>query len=280
MSQAPFVSDTAPKITLTTASDTATSVAVIGAGLAGLSAAWLLKQKYNVTLFESHASPGMGVHTSDYHSNGLHSRVDIPLRIFTKGYYPELFALYQHLGVEMESSDHSAVYQKLHLEKGLSPKAFFQYYNQSIFNKSLTLPHINTLTLKGLKLTLGHFHFFRKIKIDSQNQESLNNIAFGQYINKNKFNARYINEILLPALSVTCTCDYQDILNYPCDLIIEYLTCGVMSEGIVRAKLGVDDIVPRLTQGYQVRCNEQIQSVEESAISLSLIHISEPTRPY
>mgnify|MGYP000417928440 CR=1 FL=1 len=266
MSKASTLSNTAPA--------NASRIAVIGAGLAGLSAAWLLKQKYQVTLFESHASPGMGVYTNDYHSNGIHTRVDIPLRIFTKGYYPELFSLYKHLGVEMESSDHSAVYQYLNLKKEKRPKAFFQYHNRSFLNKEFNFPNTNTLTFKGLHLTLGHFRFFKKIKADSKNRLTLSGMTFGEYVNKNKFNTHYINDILLPALSVTCTCDYQAILNYPCDLIVEYLTCGVMDEGIVRAKLGVDDIVPRLTQGYQVKCYEQVLSVEEKTETHNTIKLT------
>lgn len=259
---------------LNTAPPKAPSIAVIGAGLAGLSAAWLLKQKYQVTLFESHATPGMGVYTSDYYNKGRLSRVDIPLRIFTKGYYPELFALYEHLGVEMESSDHSAVYQHIRADKEHKPKAFFQYFNQKILNKNLSLPHKNTLTFKGLRLTLGHFSFFKQIKKDSANIHFLKDITFGQYVHQKRFYQDYINEILLPALAVTCTCDYQDILNYPCDLILEYLSCGVMDEGIVRAKLGVDDIVPRLTQGYQVRCFEQVQSVEEKYSNANSVKVT------
>lgn len=233
-------------------------IAVVGAGLAGLSVAWLLKQKYQVTLFESHESPGMGVYTSDYHSNGLSTRIDIPLRIFTQGYYPELFALYQHLGIEMESSDHSSVYQNIN-QKSSRPNPFFQYGNQKIFNKNFSFLNKNSLNLPGLSMVLAHSRFYKQANIDfKENRKNLACITFGQYLIQKEFNDKFIKQLLLPALAVTCTCDYDDILNYPCDLILEYLTCGVMSQGIVRAKLGVDGIIPKLTQGYKVLCNEQV----------------------
>ncbi|MEH6346687.1 MAG: FAD-dependent oxidoreductase [Bermanella sp.] len=241
-------------------------IAVVGAGLAGLSVAWLLKQKYQVTLFESHETPGMGVYTRDYHSNGLSTRIDIPLRIFTQGYYPELFALYQHLDIEMESSDHSSVYQNFDQGQNKRPNPFFQYGNQKVFNKKFSFLHKNSLNLSGLSMVLAHSRFYKQANIDfKENRKNLACITFGQYLIQKKFNDKFIKQLLLPALAVTCTCDYDDILNYPCDLIVEYLTCGVMNQGIVRAKLGVDGIVPKLTQGYDVLCNEKVICVLDNA---------------
>ncbi|NRD90908.1 hypothetical protein C8024_17820 [Sphingopyxis sp. BSNA05] len=86
------------------------TLAVIGTGIAGLSAAYLLKDDYRVTIFESQARAGMGAHSVDYVSNGLTRRIDIPLRIFCHGYYDNLLALYEHIGVEILTSDHSGIF--------------------------------------------------------------------------------------------------------------------------------------------------------------------------
>lgn len=237
------------------------SLAVVGAGLAGLSAAWLLKDKYQVTLFEYHDSPGMGVFTSDYHSNGIETRIDMPLRIFTKGYYPQLFALYKYLNIEMESSDHAAAYQTWRPEDE-RPAVFFQYRNINVLGKGFRYLSRNSISGAGFKLVMGQFKFFKQAKKDMANPlHSLSHITFGTYLQQNNFNARFIHQLLLPALAVICTCDYDGILNYPADLILGYLTCGVMNDGIVRAKQGVDGIVPKITQGYDVLCGEQVMSV-------------------
>ncbi|MFT6260892.1 MAG: putative NAD/FAD-binding protein [Bermanella sp.] len=253
------------------------SLAVIGGGLAGLSAAWLLKDKYNVTLFESHKRVGMGVFTSDYHSNGISTRIDIPLRIFTKGYYPQLFALYQHLNIEMERSDHASVFQTANSQAIPFPVIpFFQYNNTKLINKTFRYLSCNSVNMKSFKLLVANSGFFKQANQDvaSYESESLKSITFQQYLNQHNFDPTFIYNMLLPALSVTCTCDYQGILNYPADVILGYLTCGIMNDGIVRAKQGVDGIVPKITQGYKVRCSEEIQSLSFSGDSLNNILVN------
>jgi len=86
------------------------TLAVIGSGVAGLSAAWLLKENYQVTLFERQDQPGMGAYSVDVGEENNPVTIDIPLRIITSGYYQELFKLYQTVGVEIERTDHAGAF--------------------------------------------------------------------------------------------------------------------------------------------------------------------------
>ena len=52
------------------------NIAVIGAGIAGLAAAWLLSQRYNVTLFEANRYLGGHTNTVDVTLRGVTAPVD------------------------------------------------------------------------------------------------------------------------------------------------------------------------------------------------------------
>lgn len=233
------------------------TVAVIGSGIAGLSAAWLLKQKYHVTLIEGHERAGMGVHTIDYQSNGISSRIDVPLRIFTEGYYHNLLALYEEIGVRIESSDHSGIFADA---KG---NTVFHYRHSQFLGHSFSMLKGKSLfSLTAWKLAYHNFKFFRRAHLDSQQNNQLAKMSFAEYLQNTKTDKQYIDVILLPILSVTCTCDYQSILNYPADIILGYLTCGVWRYGILNAEKGVDDIVPRLLQGVDLQTGSNVTRIE------------------
>jgi predicted NAD/FAD-binding protein len=79
-------------------------IAVIGAGIAGLSAAWLLRAAHEVTLFE--AEPRLGGH-ADTHSvvvDGAEVAVDMGFIVLNDRNYPNLSALFELLGVPTQES--------------------------------------------------------------------------------------------------------------------------------------------------------------------------------
>jgi predicted NAD/FAD-binding protein len=79
-------------------------IAVIGAGVSGLSCAWLLSQRHRVTLYE--AAPRLGGHccTVDVPYAGGIMPVDMGFIVYNQATYPNLTALFGHLHVPTEAS--------------------------------------------------------------------------------------------------------------------------------------------------------------------------------
>ncbi|KIY47003.1 hypothetical protein FISHEDRAFT_46098 [Fistulina hepatica ATCC 64428] len=122
-------------------------VAVIGSGLAGLTAAHLLCSKANdircqdgvdfeVHLFEKNESLGMdassiSVPVPSLDAKDDHSiRINVPMRSFQAGYYPQLMALYKSLGVAFQPANFT--YSFSHLLRTSSTIGKFEEQRQII----------------------------------------------------------------------------------------------------------------------------------------------------
>ena len=79
-------------------------IAVIGTGIAGNAAAWALSQRYPVTIYDRELRPGGHSHTVTIDYDGQPVAVDIGFIVFNEVNYPDLTALYAHLGVETVDS--------------------------------------------------------------------------------------------------------------------------------------------------------------------------------
>lgn len=110
-------------------------VAVIGSGLAGLTAAFLLSQtvskreKYEVHIFERNESLGLDASSISFnHLNQKQKhkqvRIDVPMRSINAGYYPNLTRLYKTLGIKLKRTDFTFSFSSIH-----TPRSPFMLYN-------------------------------------------------------------------------------------------------------------------------------------------------------
>jgi predicted NAD/FAD-binding protein len=82
-------------------------IAVIGAGIAGNTAAWSLSKRHRVTVYETELRAGGHSHTVTVDYDGAKLAVDIGFIIFNQLNYPELTALFAELDVETIATEMS-----------------------------------------------------------------------------------------------------------------------------------------------------------------------------
>ena len=79
-------------------------VAVVGTGISGNAAAWTLSKHYPVTVYDRELRPGGHSHTVTIDYDGARLAVDIGFIVYNELNYPDLTALFAHLGVETVES--------------------------------------------------------------------------------------------------------------------------------------------------------------------------------
>ncbi len=82
-------------------------IAVVGAGVAGLSAAWLLRERFEVTLFEAEARAGGHADTQSVDVGGAPVDVDTGFIVCNDATYPNLLGLFAHLGIALTATEMS-----------------------------------------------------------------------------------------------------------------------------------------------------------------------------
>jgi predicted NAD/FAD-binding protein len=78
-------------------------IAVVGSGISGLSAAWLLSERHNVALFD--ADRRLGGHSNTLDVGDV--AVDTGFIVYNETTYPNLTALFSHIGVRTKPSEMS-----------------------------------------------------------------------------------------------------------------------------------------------------------------------------
>ena len=81
------------------------SIAVIGSGIAGMSAAWLLSQKHDVTVYEKNDRLGGHSNTVMVNTSLGATPVDTGFIVYNDATYPNLIALFEPGGGEFKVSD-------------------------------------------------------------------------------------------------------------------------------------------------------------------------------
>jgi predicted NAD/FAD-binding protein len=250
-------------------------IAVIGAGLGGLAAAWLLGRSHTVTLYERQAQPGFtaaNVAVPGRGSAGNPVRVDVPLRVFYPGYYPTLTRLYQALAVPSEPVSYaSSFHGPLHGGGATGPATgraaealYFRYRNLRWGSQSIGVlaPPDWLLGAPAWRIVGGLLRFQREA-LPALRRGDLAGVAIGTWVAANAYPRDFTDGFLLPAIATVCTCSLAQAAQFPAEVVVDYLARGVARQSVHRALHGADDVQRRLLAGIaDLRCGARIAALQ------------------
>ena len=190
-------------------------VAVIGTGIAGMTTAYALAEKYDVTVYETATSPGMDAHslslTPAATDTSKGPRVDVPIRSFSPHYYPNLLALYSKIGLDLQCVNYcTSLYQ-------LGGPTQFQWVNLN-FGK-YTVPFTNPFKTWRF---LSQFLSFQMRCWRWCGDASLKDITFDEFMKAAWVGEAFYEDFILPVCSVTLSCTTETVKQYPADIVVAF----------------------------------------------------------
>lgn len=185
-------------------------IAVIGSGISGLAAAWLLSKRHSVTLFERDGRPGGHSHTVDLNLPEGRVAVDTGFIVFNERTYPNLAALLAHLGVASKATDMSFAAS---LDNGT-----FEYSGSSL--RGLFAQRRNLLRPRMWRMISDILRFYRHSRtVVGQGAAEL---TLGDYLHRSGYGASFIRDHLLPMGGAIWSTSADQMLQHPLHSFIRF----------------------------------------------------------
>ncbi|KII86359.1 hypothetical protein PLICRDRAFT_114713 [Plicaturopsis crispa FD-325 SS-3] len=269
-------------------------VAIIGSGLAGLTSAYMLSTiplksevEIEVHLFEKASEVGMDVSSVSLPpSEGMGEwRVDVPMRSFQGGYYPQLISLYKRLGVAFRRADFSysfssflpstnlqaqkitahTIYNGLSGRAGISMPSALHDHPYAVSKEDSLLAGLfasafaygafcfialqlawNYLRLLALTLPLTRPTRVPEMTFREWADSTAPDSIAARWIGLDASWHAFVQQILVPLFSAVCTAPAEDVMDHPAEEFLDYIWLTLGTHHYVVMN-GVRDVVARLS---------------------------------
>lgn len=223
-------------------------IAIIGSGISGNAAAWLLVPHHDVHIFE--ALSYSGGHSNTVSVPG-YPDVDTGFIVYNEATYPNLIALFAHLGVDVDKTDMSF---SVSLES-------LEYSGEALFAQKR-----NLLKPSYYRMLWDVVRFY---KTAPEILDSAEEISLGDYLTRNHYSRGFTDHHILPMAAAIWSTDSDDIRAFPARSFVQFF----VNHGLFKFKNrpqwftvrgGSKNYVAKLTADFKdkIRLNTPIRKVE------------------
>jgi len=187
-------------------------IAIIGSGISGLTAAYLLNRKHDISVFEASDWVGGHTHTVDVQVDGRHFAIDTGFIVFNDWTYPNFIELLNQLGVG---------YQPTEMSFSVCDPLSGVEYNGNTLN-SLFAQRRNLLSPAFWGMLRDILRFNREAVADLQQQRIASDLSLGSYLQQHGYGERFIQHYIVPMGAAIWSMSLADMLNFPLQFFLRF----------------------------------------------------------
>jgi len=185
-------------------------IAIVGTGISGMVAAYLLHGNHEITIFEAADYIGGHTNTLDVQLDGQSYAVDTGFIVFNDWTYPNFIALLNKLGVESQPSDMS--------------------FSIKCERTGLEYNGTNVNTLFAQRRNLLRPSFYRMIRdILRFNRESLDLLvqpepgpSLGSYLESHGYSKEFIEHYIVPMGAAIWSASHETMWEFPARYLVQF----------------------------------------------------------
>ncbi|WP_329063840.1 NAD(P)/FAD-dependent oxidoreductase [Amycolatopsis sp. NBC_01480] len=231
-------------------------IAVIGSGVAGLTAAYLLQRRHEVLLFEADDRLGGHAHTHDVPSaHGGTIGVDSGFIVHNEHTYPTLLRLFGELGVRTQETE---------MSMSIRCDGCGLQYAGAKGLRGLFAQRRNVADPRYLRMLVEvkrfHRHAARLLS-----RPDVGDVTLGAFLAIGGYPAYFVDHFVLPLVSTVWSADRMDTLQYPARYLFEFLR----NHGLLSVKN---------SPTWRTVVGGSREYVELAAKQLTAVHLSTPVR--
>jgi len=187
------------------------NIAVIGTGIAGMSAAWLLNQTHRITVYEKNDRIGGHSNTVDAPTDRGVEPVDTGFIVYNERNYPNLTALFDHLDVPTKDSEMSFAAS---LDGGA-----LEYAGTNL--NGLLGQRTNIVRPRFWRMIADLMRFYREAP-SFLDEPSADDMSLGDYLRRENYGDVFIEDHLLPMGAAIWSTTAPELKYYPAAAFIRF----------------------------------------------------------
>ena len=187
-------------------------IAIVGSGIAGLTCAYLLARRHEITVFEADARIGGHTHTVPVTVDGREYAVDTGFIVFNDWTYPNFIRLLGKLGVTFKPTEMS--FSVNDPDTGLE-------YNGNNLN-SLFAQRSNLLSPGFWGMLRDILRFNKEARRDLAEQRIATDTTLDDYLKAGGYGERFILHYIVPMGAAIWSMPMAEMLNFPLQFFVRF----------------------------------------------------------